>query len=78
VCPHEAVRLAPPFVAADDPPEVLQELSPVFRLAEQKLVPVRKSRNVMQRIGQIRARFAGHAFKLRLQCARLRRGIVTS
>jgi len=64
-------------MAAGDVPEVLQELTPVFGLPEQQLIAVRTSGDVMQRVGQIRARFAGHLFKLRLERARLCGGSVT-
>ena len=58
--------------------QALQELTPVFGLPEQKLIAVGTSEDVMQRVGQIRARFPGHLFKLRRDPAFLCRGSVTS
>ena len=74
---HQAIRLESPLMAATDVPEVLQELTPVFGLAEQKLIAVCTSGDVMKGIGQVRARFAGHLLKLRLEHARLCGGSVT-
>jgi len=78
VRPHEAVCVAAPRMPMDDTAKVVEELSPIFGLPEERFVLVRACGNVMHRVGNIDARLARHGLRLWPEVARVRGECVTS
>ena len=78
VRPHEAVRVAVPPIPLDDGAKVVEELSPIFGLLEERFVLVRACGNVVHRIGKVDARLTRHGLRLWPEVARVRGECVTS